>query len=105
MNWYYQSVNPEKGEALAEIKKTNVALLPIKNIDLKDKSQKLLYDEIERLVETIMQLKNSFSGTKLPIDHNRIANRITASENKIDKLVFELYGLNKKDIEIIEKNM
>lgn len=33
LNWYYHSLNPEIGEALAEVKKSNVAALPIKLID------------------------------------------------------------------------
>ena len=29
MNWYYHTLNPEMGEAFAEVKKTNVDKLPI----------------------------------------------------------------------------
>ena len=33
LNFYYQGLNPEIGEALAEVKKENVAQLHIRNID------------------------------------------------------------------------
>jgi hypothetical protein len=32
MNWYYRTLNPEVGEALAEIKRANVARLPIQRL-------------------------------------------------------------------------
>ena len=54
MNWYYQTLNPEQGEALAEVKKTNVENLPIaipKGVDIKNKIIKLV-KEILKLSKT-----------------------------------------------------
>jgi hypothetical protein len=44
LNWYYQTLNPEAGEALAEVKKTNVANLPIRTIESSDHADKAKHD-------------------------------------------------------------
>lgn len=54
LNWYYQSLNPEVGEALAEVKRTNVAALPIKPIDPKNKGEAKLEKEITGCVNGIL---------------------------------------------------
>lgn len=40
LNWYYRTLNPEVGEALAEVKRANVAKLPIRDHDLNDRADK-----------------------------------------------------------------
>jgi adenine-specific DNA-methyltransferase len=54
LNWYYQSLNPEVGEALAEVKRTNVAALPIKPIDTKNKTDVKLEKEITGCVDAML---------------------------------------------------
>jgi hypothetical protein len=99
LNWYYQTLNPEKGEALAEVKKSNVAKLPIKQLD---KSQKSLHNEIVHLVETMLQLQKEKQQTTLPDKLDQLKTRIEYTDEKINKLVFELYGLGEEERRIVE---
>ena len=57
LNWYYQSLNPEVGEALAEVKKTNVAALPIRAIDFSDAKGRREHDSLVRLVSKLLEAK------------------------------------------------
>ena len=64
LNWYYQSLNPEVGEALAEVKRTNVAALPIRAIDSLQASERKLADAITKLVTKLLAEKRK---TVLPV--------------------------------------
>jgi adenine-specific DNA-methyltransferase len=85
LDYYHYLLNPEKGEALAEIKKENVAKLPIKVIT--DQQQKPFI----KLVDQILKIKQS--------DPNADTSQL---EREIDLLVYELYGLTEEEIKIVE---
>ncbi|MBI4946191.1 MAG: N-6 DNA methylase [Bacteroidetes bacterium] len=102
LNWYYQTLNPEKGEALAEVKKTNVANLPIREIDFENKFNKEKHDEIVKHVDLLLKLNEEFQEEKLQSKTEHLKQRIEHSEEKINQLVYELYNLTDKEIKIIE---
>ena len=75
---------------------------PIKKVDLKDKSEKLLHDEIVKLVETMLQLQKEKQTATLPNQQQQIEQRIAYTDNKINEKVYTLYGLTDEEIKIIE---
>ena len=77
-------MNPEQGEALAQVKKEHVEnlLIPAKPAQQK---------EIEGRVENILALK----------DENPEAD-VSAVEAEIDQLVYQLYCLADEEIKIVE---
>ena len=99
LNWYYQTLNPEKGEALAEVKKSNVARLPIKEISSKNRKE---HDEIVKHVDQLLKLNRELIGERLQSKNDEIKQRIEHSEEKINRAVYDLYDLKKEEIEIIE---
>jgi type I restriction-modification system DNA methylase subunit len=103
LNWYYQSINPEKGEALAEVKKSIVSNLPIKynvrtNTVKNDK-------EIIKHVDLLLSLNEELKEAKLPTRQEQIKQRIAHSEDRINRLVYELYELTEDEIKIIEESI
>lgn len=87
INWYYQNIlNSEKGEALAQVKRGHLALLPIRFDD-----QNITTDIADK-VEAIIKAKKV----------SPIADTSTL-EAEIDRMVYDLYGLTQEEIEIIEK--
>ncbi len=92
MNWYYQILNPEAGEALAEVKKTNVAILPIK----------ISADEISKLVKRQIDLHQQLTAAKTPQDTTLLQRQIDATDRQIDQLVYQLYGLTEEEIALVE---
>ena len=86
LNWYYQNIiNNEVGEALAQVKRGHLAILPIPKINLH------LFDKVINRVEKILTAKKS--------DPNADT---TALETEIDQLVYQLYELTAEEIKIIE---
>ncbi|MBN2375049.1 MAG: N-6 DNA methylase [Sedimentisphaerales bacterium] len=104
LNWYYQSLNPEVGEALAEVKKTNVAKLPIRKINFPNPTEKSQHDQMVSLVETMLQLNQSLAAAKTPNEKNLLQRRINSTDQQIDQLTYKLYNLNPDEIKIIEES-
>ena len=75
---------------------------PIKNINEKNKTEKNQHDEMVHLVETMLQLQKEKQQTSLPDKLNQLETRIQYNDDKINKLVYELYGLNEEEVEIVE---
>lgn len=83
MNFYYETLNPEKGEVLAEVKKQNVEKLLIKIAN--NKTQLLFIQRVDEILTFKSQGKNT-----------------TALEQQIDDMVYKLYQLTYQEVKIID---
>lgn len=102
LNWFYHTLNPEEGEALAEVKRFNVAKLPIVVPDLQIAAQISRHDEIRNLVDRMLALHQQLAKTKSPPDRASLELQIAATDRRIDRLIYELYGLTEEEIRIVE---
>jgi type I restriction-modification system DNA methylase subunit len=102
LNWYYHALNPEVGEALAEVKKTNVANLPIRPINFSIPADVMCYTHIASLVESMLSLHRQHAAARTPQEQTALQRQIEATDRQIDALVYELYGLSQDEIAIVE---
>jgi len=102
LNWFYHTLNPEVGEALAEVKKTNVAKLPIRSIDFSDPTDRAHHDKMVSLVKRMLVIHQELQSTTSLTTQARIEREIHVTDEQIDALVYELYGLTDEEIEIVE---
>ena len=56
------------------------------------------------LVDKMLDLNKKLSAAKIPDDKTKIQRQIDATDKKIDKLVYELYGLTEEEIKIVEES-
>jgi len=85
LKWYYQKVlNPEEGEALAQVKKGHLVKLPIPAIDKK------LEQDIASLVDQILSSYKSGEDSKGLM-----------LERSLDKVIFKCFGLTPEEIQAI----
>jgi hypothetical protein len=103
LNWYYQTLNPEVGEALAEVKRTNVAALPIRTSRLSDSKDKARHNRMVTLVERMLALHKQLAAARGEHDRTLIERQIAATDKQIDLLVYELYELTDEEIRIVEE--
>ncbi len=87
-DFIYWTINPEKGEAMAEVKAMHLDQLPIKSADTKTQ------EKIESIVDQILIKKSKVYSC----DTSEL-------ENQIDQLVYQLYGLTEEEIKIVESNL
>lgn len=102
LDWWYQKLIPEKGRVFAEVKVVNLSKLPIINVDKNNPEDKTLYDEIIKLVETLLRLNIEIKEVKLQSKIEQLQHFIGHCECRIDQLVYQLYGLTEEEINIIE---
>ncbi|MFA6961075.1 MAG: N-6 DNA methylase [Opitutaceae bacterium] len=103
LNWFYQNViNPEKGEALAQVKRGHLAAIPLPFTDLKKKSDRAHHDQLVALVERMLKLHADVAVTKSPDVQTRLQREIKATDTAIDQLVYQLYELTPEEIALVE---
>ncbi|MDO9542218.1 MAG: TaqI-like C-terminal specificity domain-containing protein, partial [Kiritimatiellia bacterium] len=106
LNWFYQNViNPEKGEALAQVKRGHLAKLPVHRINFSDPAEKQKHDEIVAKVEAMLEAKKQLASAKTDKDKNYYEAKCTGLDRQIDRLVYDLYGLTADEIKIVEESV
>ena len=97
-DFYYYQINPERGEVLAQVKKQHIEQLPIP-ATVSEKQQ----SEIIKHVDQLLQLNKEFQTATLPNQKEQIQAKIGYCEDKINEIIYELYGLTEDEITIVEK--
>lgn len=85
--------------------KQYVGTLPIFPIDFSDHSDKARHDRIVISVEQIISLHNQLSLAKTSQEKTTIQRQIAATDQRIDRLVYDLYDLTDDEIQIVEANV
>lgn len=75
---------------------------PIKNVDDNNKHEKKLKDEIIILVDKILDLNKEKQFSDLQGNLEALNQRIAYTDERINKLVYQLYGLSEDEIRIVE---
>lgn len=103
MKFVYWNLTQEFGRAYAEVKPVNIRKLPLPNPEtIGDGSVKLI-GELCKCVDNLIESRQNRKSEK-SFDQKRIQDRkITALENKIEKLVFETFGLSEEERTTIER--
>lgn len=90
--------------ALAYFSRTTV-IIYVKQLAIKlcsGKEETLLRDEIINLVDQTLQLNAEKQQSTLTTKTEQLQNRIDYCEQRINEIVYELYGLTKEEISLIE---
>ena len=87
-------------QTFPKIKGSYLEKLPIPEIG---EDQQKQYDEIVKNVDLILQLNKELQTATLPEKKEQIQSRIGYCEDKINEIVYGLYGLTEEEVRIIEK--
>lgn len=78
---------------------------PMPNFDINDSGFKIVHDEISKLVEIQLSNHMSLAQADSEIKKQLIQKQIDATDEKINTLVYELYGLTQEEIDVIEESI
>ncbi len=98
-DFYYSFLNPEKGEALAQVKKKHVEQLLIPEVT--PDRQSPLVD----LVDQMLELNKKLAESKIPQTTEMLRRQIEAIDKQTDDLVYKLYNLTEEEIKIVESEI
>lgn len=76
--------------------------LPIRSINFSDSTDKARHDRMESLVEQMLDLHKRLTTAQDTGEHGRLQRLIDSTDQQIDALVYELYGLTPEEIAIVE---
>jgi hypothetical protein len=99
LNFIYQNRVQEGGRVFAQVKTVNLKPLPIIIPEQKEKKQ---HDEIVKNVELLLKLNEDLQIETNTAQNEQAKGRIAYAEQRINEIVYELYGLSKEEIQIIE---
>jgi len=91
-----------KAESYLRFKKQYVEGFPIRAIDFADPSDKSRHDQMVELVDRMLDLNKRLESAKTAYDKTTLQRQIDATDRQIDRLVYELYDLTDKEIQIVE---
>jgi fido (protein-threonine AMPylation protein) len=76
--------------------------VPIRVIDFTSKADKERHGRMLTLVEGMLDLHRRLTEAKSPSDKDRLQRQIDATDQEIDRLVYDLYGLTEAEVKIAE---
>jgi type I restriction-modification system DNA methylase subunit len=77
--------------------------LPMRMINISEATDKSRHDKMVKLVEQILAFNKQLPSAKTPDERTRLQRQIDATDQQIDHLVYELYGLTDKEIQTVEE--
>jgi len=103
LRWYFPHVSaPFRGGWLSANRQF-LSQLPIRINNFSDPADKGRHDQMMKLVEQMLSFYKQKAMAKTPDDKTRLHRQIDATDQQIDRLVYELYGLTEKEIQIVEE--
>jgi hypothetical protein len=92
---------PFRGGYIA-LNRQYIEQLPIRPINLSEPAEKVCHDRMVKLVESMLVLQKQLIEAKSAAQKEIIQRQIDSTDREIDQIVYELYGLTKEEIKIVE---
>ena len=83
-------------------KRQYMSPLPVRAINFSDPADKARYDRMILLVDSMLSLHKQLQEARTPHEQTGLQRQIEATDEQIDALVYELYGLTGEEIGIVE---
>jgi len=103
LSYLYRGLAGETGRVFAQVKFAKLKQLPIRTIDFANSDDRLRHDKLVGFVERMLELHRRLGEVKVTSERARIEREIGATDEQIDGLVYELYGLTDEEIAIVEE--
>jgi hypothetical protein len=90
------------GREQSEYSWDDLRALPVYTPDFDDPGDAGRRDRIVSLVTRLLDLKKHLARARTPEERGSLQEKIEASDRKIDRIVYELYGLTPEEIAVVE---
>lgn len=95
VNWWFRQLFHD-----VNIKPTDMAKIPLPNLNFSKSTDKACHNKLVSLVERILKLNEQTIRT--PHEEEIVSREVQAVDRSIDRLVYELYGLTEDELRLIE---
>lgn len=100
--WYIKTKHGIYDTLYPWFTKEQLAQFPIPVLDFAKKVDRARHDEMVRLVEEMLTAKKEMAKALMDTDKDFWANKCADLDAKIDRLVYDLYGLTEDEIQIVQ---
>jgi len=87
-----------------DMNKAYLEKIPIPSINTPVPEDKVRYNRLVALVTQMLDLNTRLEETKLEHERTLLSRQVDVTDTSINALVYELYGMTKEEIKIIEEN-
>ncbi len=101
-HYYYEIFGEKNKKVFPHFRQTQFLQLPIRKIDFSNPIEKGRHDQLVSLVDQMLEAQKLSHNPKSESDKKIYAQKIEMIDNRIDRLVYELYGLTEEEIKIAE---
>jgi len=104
LNSYYKLFLKSTKRVFSEIQARQVEQLPIRRIDFDNPTEKKMHDDLVGLVSKMLELNKRLAPIRnTPCnERDELLREINHTDNEIDNLVYDLYGLSEEERKILE---
>ena len=102
LDWYLHQSTTQMRGGYYSYEARFIRNLPIRTIDFSNPADAARHDQMVALVERMLDLHKKLAAAAIPADKELYKRQIEATDKQIDALVYELYGLTKDEIAIVE---
>ena len=103
LDFYFQNAIGSTGEIFSQMKIAYITKLPIHPINFTDPVEVAQQSKMVSLVESMLALHKRSASARTPQDKEMLSRQIESTDEAIDRLVYELYGLTEEEIKIVEE--
>jgi hypothetical protein len=103
LSWFFlQKSNIAQRDDFPKIVLKETRSLPFPKIDLKKPADKSRHDKLVALVDKMLVLTPKLRAATSDAEKATLQNAVTATDQQIDQMVYELYGLTPEEIKLVE---
>jgi hypothetical protein len=100
---YFRAKSLTNKKSIAQVKKIDLDQLPLPYLNLRIPKDKIRHNTMVKLVEQMLELQKHLSLAKTPHEKEALQRQIDVTDEQIDRLVYQLYGLTVAEIKIVEE--
>ena len=99
---HLKAVCPPKLHGYIEFSARAVTGFPVRVINFSNPSDHARHDRLVGLVDKLLALTPNLRAAKTDAERHTLQNAVTATDQQLDALVYELYGLTEEEIRLVE---
>jgi hypothetical protein len=104
LSWYFLAVHSvARRDDFPKIVLRQTRELPFRKIVFGRREDRARHDKIAELVRAMLGLHEKLPTARTPHGKTLIERQIAATDQQIDRLVYDLYGLTDEEIKIVEE--
>ena len=102
IDWYHHQFSTTFRGGYFSYESRFIKQLPIRTIDFNNPSEKAIHDRLISLVDGMLELHKKKNSLPPSAEREKIEREIAITDEKIDEIVYGLYGITEVDRKIIE---